>query len=66
MATKKTHSVIAVRADGRKRVRVHATPITWVVKGTECYYKDTGERVGAPGRARIDLSTLEELPEEKL
>lgn len=65
MAIKKTHSVMVVRADGRKRVRVHATANTWVVKGTECYYRDTGARVGAPGRARIELETLRELPDDK-
>ena len=64
MATKKTHSVIAVRGTGRKRVRVHATAPAWVVSGTEFYYKSTGERVGAPGRARIELDTLIELPKE--
>lgn len=62
MAVKKTHSVMVVRGTGRKRVRVHATLTTWVVSGTECYYKDTGSRVGAPGRARIELDTLKELP----
>ncbi len=31
MAIKKTHSVMAVRAGGRKRVLVHATATTWVV-----------------------------------
>lgn len=64
MAAKKTHSVIVVRGTGRKRVRVHATANSWVVNGTECYYKDTGTRVGAPGRARIELDTLMELPKE--
>lgn len=62
MAIKKTHSVIVVRSNGRQRVRVHATANSWVVSGTECYYKDTGVRVGAPGRARIELDTLTELP----
>lgn len=62
MATKKTHSVVAVRSTGRKRVRVHETLTAWVVSGTECYRKDTGARVGAPGRARIELDTLRELP----
>lgn len=64
MAIQKTHSVIVVRSTCRKRVRVHSTGTTWVVKANECYYKDTGARVGAPGRARIELDTLTELPKE--
>lgn len=63
---KKTHSVIAVRSTGRKRVRVHASATAWVVTGQECYYKDTGARIGAPGRGRIELDTLRELTEERL
>ena len=61
MAIKKTHSVVVVRSNGRKLVRVHSTLTTWVVSGTEFYFKDTGARVGAPGRARIELDTLREL-----
>lgn len=64
MAIKKTHSVVVVRSSGRKRVKVHASATAWVVKGTEVYYKDTGARVGAPGRGRIELETLRELPPE--
>lgn len=59
MAVKKTHTAIVVRRDGRKRVKVHQSATTWVVNGQECYYRDTGTRVGAPGRGRIELDSIQ-------
>ena len=61
MAVIKTHTAVVIRKDGRHRVRVHQSATAWVVKGTECYYKDTGARVGAPGRGRIELDTIREI-----
>lgn len=61
MATQKTHTAIVVRRDGRHRVKVHQTATTWVVSGQEFYYRDTGTRVGAPGRGRIELDSIREI-----
>lgn len=61
MATKKTHTAIVVRRDGRHRVKVHQAATTWVVSGQEFYYRDTGARVGAPGRGRLELDSIREI-----
>lgn len=61
MATKKTHTAIVIRKDGPHKVRVHQTATTWVVSGQEFYYRDSGARVGAPGRGRIELDSIREI-----
>lgn len=64
MAKPKTHTGIVVRADGEKRVKLHMSATAWVATPKEFYYRDTGQRCGGHGRARLLLDTIK--PIEKL
>lgn len=55
----KTHTGIVITRDGKKRLRLHETKTSWVVKSTESYDKTTGYRWGAPNmRRRLLLETI--------
>ncbi|AHF77952.1 Phage protein [Sodalis praecaptivus] len=56
----KTHSGIVTDGAGDRLVKLHATATCWVVKQTECYYRDSGARVGGKG-ARLYLGSIKEL-----
>lgn len=58
MPKTKTHTGTVVRADGEKRVKLHMTATTWVASPKEYYYRDSGQRGGGHGRARLLLDTI--------
>lgn len=58
MPKAKTHTAIVVRNDGQKRVKIHMTATTWAVSSKEFYCRDTGQRCGGHGRARLLLDTI--------
>lgn len=58
MPKTKTHTCTVVRADGEKRVKLHMTATTWVASPKEYYYRDSGQRGGGHGRARLLLDTI--------
>lgn len=63
MASKKTHTGIVIRKDGRKRVQLHQTATVWIAKANEFYYRESGIRVGAPGRGRLELDSIRPIEE---
>ncbi len=46
MAVIKTHTGILVRGTERRRVKLHQTANSWVVKAAEVYRKTDGKRSG--------------------
>lgn len=56
--TRKTHTGTIVRKNGPVTVKLHETATAWSCKGNENYDKNTGYRIGSPGRARLLLETL--------
>lgn len=55
----KTHTGTVITNTGNKQVRLHQNATTWVVRGKEYYYKETGLRGGAGGtRARLLLDSI--------
>lgn len=54
----KTHTGIAIRRNGERQVKLHETATTWCASPHETYDKITGQRIGAPGRCRLLLSSI--------
>lgn len=64
MPKTKTHTGTVVRAHGEKRVKLHMTATTWVASPKEYYYRDSGQRGGGHGRARLLLDTIKPIEAE--
>lgn len=64
MPKTKTHTGIVVRVDGEKRVKLHMTATTWVATPKEYDYRDSGQRGGGHGRARLLLDTIKPIEAE--
>lgn len=59
ISAKKTHTGIIITRDGKKRMKLHATEVSWVVGRNESYDKNTGYRWGAPNmRRRLLLDSV--------
>lgn len=61
MAALKTHTGVTIGRDGRKTVKLHMGATVWIVSQREFYFRDTGARVGAPGRGRLELDSIREI-----
>lgn len=72
MSVQKTHTGVVITRDGKRRLSIHETENSWVVKSTESYGKTTGYRWGAPNMRRhlildsIKPIAVKQLPEGKL
>lgn len=67
MSVKKTHTGIVITRDGKKRLSLHETENSWVVKSTESYDKTTGYRWGAPNmRRRLILDSIKPIVVQQL
>ena len=67
MITPKTHTGIVITRSGKKRLRLHETKTSWVVKSTESYDKETGYRWGAPNmRRRLLLETIKPIKNDEV
>lgn len=59
MSLQKTHTGIVVTRDGKKRLSLHETENSRLVKSTESYDKTTGYHWGAPNmRRRLILDSI--------
>ncbi|CRY84077.1 hypothetical protein [Yersinia intermedia] len=58
MAKPKTHTGTVIRKNGEATVKLHMTATAWVASKQEYYYRDTGQRCGAHGRARLVLDSI--------
>jgi catalase (peroxidase I) len=58
MAKPKTHTGTVIRKNGEATVKLHMTATAWVASKQEYYYRDSGQRCGANGRARLLLDTI--------
>lgn len=54
----KTHTATVITAKGEKTVEIRETATVWSARGNENYDKNTGLRVGSPGRCRLLLETI--------
>lgn len=54
----KTHTATVIYSGGEKTVRIRETATVWTVSSKENYDKQTGGRIGAPGRRRILLDSI--------
>ncbi|EHD22093.1 MULTISPECIES: hypothetical protein [Brenneria] len=61
MKARKTHTGTVIRNAGRRQVRLSETATGWIAGPNEVYYKNTGARIGSPGRSRLLLDSIQQI-----
>lgn len=54
----KTHTATVITAKGEKTVKIREMATVWSAGSKDNYDKQTGQRVGAPGRCRLILDSI--------